>query len=253
MRFEDRVVLISGGASGIGAAAAERFVAEGAKVLVADINQDAGEQLCSRLGPSTRFVRADHTVSSDDVAAVAGAVSCWGGLDILFCNAGRGSFGTIECTSDSDLQADLDSHVLGPTRLVKAALPYLHTSAKADRGPSTVFTVSRASLKVRPNTATYAVAKHATLGLMRSLAVDLGPAGIRVNAVCPGMVDTALSRTMSAAYGGNADAMFGRFAAESPLGRTALDVANVVVFLASEEARGVHSQALVVDCGTHGI
>ena len=255
-RLSGRVALVTGGASGIGEATCRRFIEEGAKVAIVDINEERGRAIASQLGENALFLSGNHLNADDNVRAITEVTARWGGLDILFCNAGRGSSGTLEQTTEQSMQTDLDSHVLGPMKMVQAALSALKASAARNPLQSAVivFTASRSSLKARPNMVSYATAKHAELGLMRSLAEDLGPLNIRVNAVCPGMVETPLSHSMAAVYQADPDAIYRKLAAEAPLRRLArpVDVANVVLFLASDEAGAVHGHALLVDSGVHG-
>lgn len=255
-RLSGRVALVTGGASGIGEAACRRFIEEGAKVAIVDINEERGHVIANQLGENAVFLVGNHINHEDNARAIAQVIARWGGLDILFCNAGRGSSGTLEETTDQSMQTDLESHVLGPMKMVQAALPALKASAAQDPLQSAVivFTASRSSLKARPNMVSYATAKHAEVGLMRSLAEDLGPLNIRVNAVCPGMVETPLSHAMAAVYQADPDAIYKKLAAETPLRRLArpVDVANAVLFLASAEAAAVHGHALLVDSGVHG-
>ncbi|PWK91903.1 SDR family NAD(P)-dependent oxidoreductase [Fulvimonas soli] len=254
-RLSGRVALITGGASGIGEAACRRFLEEGAKVALVDIDEQRGPALAAELGADVLFLPGNHINRDDNARAIAAVVEHWGGLDILYCNAGRGSAGTLEETTDAAMQADLDSHVIGPMRMVQAALPALRASATRDarRSAAIVITASRSSLKARPNMLSYATAKHAELGLMRALAEDLGPMNIRVNAVCPGMVETPLSRSMAAVYRAEPDEIYRKLASETPLRRLAraVDVANAALFLASDEAAAIHGHALLVDSGVH--
>lgn len=251
-RLDGRIALVTGGASGIGEAACRRLVEEGARVVAVDIDAERGAALQTALGDALLFVQGSHLNREDNARAVAAALQQWGGLDLLFCNAGRGSSGAIDSVTDDAMQADFDSHVMGPLRMVQAALPALEKSAQAyPEGAAIVFTASRSGLTARPNMVTYSTGKHAEIGLMRSMALDLGPRNIRVNAVCPGMVVTPLSRSMAAVYNADFDEVTQRIAAETPLRRLARpeDVANAALFLLSPEAAAIHGHALLVDGG----
>ncbi|GAA0390609.1 dehydrogenase [Acrocarpospora corrugata] len=180
------IALITGGANGIGAAVAWRLAADGAQLVLADVNEAAGSALAAELGAV--YVRCDVSVLADNEAAVAAAVSAYGGLDLAFLNAGV----TTGCGlgEDFDLAAyrramgvNLDGVVFG----VHAALPALTAS-----GGTIVATASMAGMIGVESDPVYSASKHAVIGLVRSLAGQLAPAGIRVQALCPSFADTAI-------------------------------------------------------------
>lgn len=244
-RLEGKRAVISGGATGIGAASARRFVAEGATVAILDVNAEDGAALARELG--ARFYEADVA----DVAAVERAVEQaahdLGGLDIVFANAGVGTIrvgGTVESIEPERWDLTLDTNLRGVYALTRAALPHL----KAAGGGAIVMTSSSSALVgtgVRPTHA-YAAAKGALVSLARAMAVSYGPDNIRVNAVAPGLVRTRLTEDILG------DPERARAAVSRiPLRRYAApeELANVVLFLASDEASFVTGTLLVADGG----
>lgn len=257
-RLKEKVVLITGAASGLGAAAAGRCLEEGARVVCADLRGTDWSGEHPRLhghGDAFAGIRCDHTRPADCAAAVETALERWGRLDVLFNNAGVGYAGNFADVAPQALRRVFDVDFFGPWQMTAAALPALEASAADGRHANSVvlFTASAIGLRARPNCAPYGTAKAAVLGLVHSLALDLGPSNVRVNAICPGLVDTPASRAMTAGWSGRtSDDVFDDYRRLSPMGRIAEagDVAESVVFLASDEARAINSVALPVDYGT---
>ncbi|WP_020496230.1 SDR family NAD(P)-dependent oxidoreductase [Sciscionella marina] len=182
------VALVTGGAHGIGAAVARRFAAHQLDVVIADIEQDAGSELGAELGAI--FVRADVASESDNRAAVDAALTAFGRLDIVHLNAGIGGPGPI---SDGDFDREryrrtlavaIDGTVFG----IRAALPALAASG----GGAIVVTASLAGIAPAPFDPVYAAAKHAAIGLVRSMTPTVAESEVTLNAVCPGFVDTPM-------------------------------------------------------------
>jgi len=250
-RFSNKVVLVTGGASGIGESAVRQFVQEGAKVLIADIDSVKGEQLALQLGKSARFVVCDHSNNDACQFAVETCIKTWGTLDVLFNNAAGTGKSSVENCTDEHLMFMLNSSLIGPWKMTKAAIAALKSAAIRDPsfGASIVFTGSRASAIAAPENSPYIVSKHAILGLTRSLAVDLGSSNIRVNAVCPGIVPT--ERVMQKTAWGTPEEVLARFLLRTPLNRItqAHEIANTVLFLASTHASAITGQAIFVDGG----
>ncbi|MEO3855978.1 SDR family NAD(P)-dependent oxidoreductase [Acrocarpospora sp. B8E8] len=180
------IALITGGANGIGAAVARRLAADGAKIVLADVDDAAGQELAAGIG--ALYVRCDVSALADNEAAVAAALSAYGGLDLAFLNAGV----TSGCGLGEDFDlaryrramgVNLDGVVFG----VHAALPALTAS-----GGTIVATASMAGIVGVEADPIYAANKHAVVGLVRSLAGQLAPAGVRVQALCPSFADTAI-------------------------------------------------------------
>jgi NAD(P)-dependent dehydrogenase (short-subunit alcohol dehydrogenase family) len=182
---ENRAILVTGGANGLGAAMVRHFTAAGHRVAAADLDQDAGQALARATG--CLFVRTDVTVFADNQAAVGQAVAAFGGLDAVCLNAGVPGGTTTGEDFDPDryrrgMQVNLDGVVFG----ANAALPHLRA-----RGGAILVTSSVAGL-IPFADLYYATAKHAVIGLTRSLAQFLQADGITVNAICPGFADTRL-------------------------------------------------------------
>lgn len=250
-RLAGKVALITGAAAGIGAATARRFVAEGACVVIADIDEAAGAALARELGAAARFTACDHTDPGACDRAVGTAVKEFGALDILHNNAGDSRTAAFTDYADDEVLRRLDVLLLGYWKMSRSALPALLESARRDPDGSVILvTSSVAAIYARAHAAVYNVAKAGILGLMRTLAQEYGPQNIRVNAICPGAVDTGLLRRGTQAWGG-AEVVLPKFRAETPLRRLAEvdDIANAALFLASREARTISAHALVVDGG----
>jgi NAD(P)-dependent dehydrogenase (short-subunit alcohol dehydrogenase family) len=251
-RFHDRVAFVTGACSGIGRATVERFVAEGARVLAADIADDAGAELERRFGAALRYAHCDVTQPEQIERALARAVDSFGGLDIVFNNAGAGGQrgGLEELTFegfDATLALLLRSVVAG----TKFALPHL----KARGGGAIVNTSSISALASGHAPIAYSTAKAAVLHFTRLAAADLARHRIRVNAVVPGFIAT---RIFGASVGLDRDAaqsvaalLEAKGGALQPAGRTGRpdDIAEAVLYLASDAAGFVTGTHLVVDGG----
>jgi 3-oxoacyl-[acyl-carrier protein] reductase len=255
LEFADQVVIVTGGGGGIGAAAAERFAEYGARVVVADLNLEAAQEVANQIGARAFATRLDHTKVESCQACVGAALEKWNRVDVLCAVAGLGRTGAFESQGRDFLLSTVDINLVGPWQMAQAALPAL-ASAAAERpqiGSSIIFTSSGQGLHGAAGAAAYSAAKHGVIGLMRSLALELGPRNIRVTAVCPGFVATHANRQATAAWGDFETVKKG-FAEKTPLRRTAepVDIANAMVFLASDAGRMIHGHSLVVDGGVHG-
>ncbi len=246
-KLDGKVALITGGASGIGAATARRFIAEGCKVMLSDISSEKGEALARELGTNAAFVIGDHCIADDNERVVSATAAKFGWLDILYNNAGMPQRSPLDQLDEAVLRRLMDVNLIGPFLASKAAIPALRKSAAAGRAPCILFTASIQSIMVRPNFTAYGASKHGVGGLMSTLALELAPDGIRVNAVAPGPVDTALFRSIVTAGGGD----IGTFRDGIPLKRliTAEDVAAAAVFLCSADASAITGVLLPVDGG----
>ncbi len=233
--------VVTGGASGIGAATARLLAAEGAVVAVLDRDLPPAAERGSLLR-----VRAD--VSDDDAVrnAVRDAITQLGGLDILVNNAGVGAVGGVEDNPDDEWHRVLDVNVVGIVRVTRAALPALRASARA----AIVNTCSIAATAGLPQRALYSASKGAVAALTRAMAADLLPEGIRVNAVNPGTADTPwVGRLLAAAPDPQAERA--ALVARQPHGRLVSpdEVAAAIAFLASPESGSITGVALAVDGG----
>lgn len=251
-RLDGVTALVTGAASGIGKATAERFVAEGANVVLADINEAAGAALADGLGPRARFVRVDHNDRAQIRAAVAAALDAFGALDTVVANAGVSFAGSVDSADDAVLERVIGNNLVAQFKVAQEALPALRERVKGRHlQVSILFTASLQSLKAKPNFSVYTASKHGVIGMVRSLALELAPAGIRVNGVCPTVTDTPLLREFTVAMADDEEEAMRRFRATVPLGVMAepRDVAAAFAFLASPDARMITGHALTVDGG----
>ena len=236
--FEGLVAAVTGGASGIGLAAATLLAERGAQVAVLDLK------------PGDTGFRCD--VSSDDEVrtAIDAVVERFGRLDILVNNAGIGAQGDVTGNGDDEWHRVFDVNVVGMVRLARAALPHLKNSPSA----AIVNTCSIAAWAGLPNRALYSATKGAVLSLTLAMATDHLPDRIRVNCVCPGTADTPwVGRLLDAAADPAAERA--ALAARQPMGRlvTADEVANAIVYLASPLSASTTGTALAVDGGMYGL
>lgn len=243
MRFAGKTAIITGGASGIGAALARRFHAEGGCVMVADLNEAHGQALVAELGERAAFRRVDVTDAAGLVALADGTADHFGGIDMLFNNAGLGCYGLTPDLAIADwhrvIAVNLDAVFLG----CRAVIPHLI----ARGGGAIVNTASASGFAADYGFTAYNAAKAGVINYTRSLAIDHARDNIRANAVCPGPVDTLLLTT-------GVDAMPGvRAIWESavPARRFARpeEIAAAALFLASDDASAVTGAALPVDGG----
>lgn len=251
-RLAGKRALVTGGESGIGRAAVELFVAEGAQVHVVGLDTDLLQSLASDLGPEkVSTARANVADESVLAAAIASGAERWGGYDVVFSNAGIGcAVQPITEYAAEDFRKVLEVHVMGSFHTLKHAAPLL-----ADGG-SIIITASTAGLAGYANTAPYVAAKHAQVGLMRTAFKELAPRKIRVNTVNPGPTKTRLQDEIAVASTGAGDASSAAAAiAEGiPLGRynTPKEVAEAVLYLASDQSRAITGTTLVIDGGFLG-
>ncbi len=251
-RLAGKVALVTGAGSGLGRAVARRFAAEGAKVVVTDINVEHGRAVAEEIGANAAFISCDHTSSEQDARAAAFAVETYGALDIVHNNAGGPFTGPFEDVDDTTLERVMRVNLFGVMQMTRAVLPYLRESAARNpAGAALLYTSSLQGLKAKPNFSLYTVAKHGIIGLVRSLALELAPQNIRVNALCPTVVATPMLEAFLPGMAADHDEAMKRFRSTIPLGRMPEpeDVAAAALFLVSDEARMVTGAALPVDGG----
>lgn len=248
-RLDGRVAVVTGGAQGIGRACCEELAREGARVAMLDRNAEAGGAAGRALQEQkldVLFLQADVSREEDVAAAFARVEQRWGAADILVNNAGGNTCHDPVRMSSADWDAAMALNLKTAWLCARAALPGM-----VQRRAGVIVNVS--SLHARMTARgmfPYAAAKAGLTGLTRSLALEYGPAGVRVNAVLPGWTRTPPVEAWLARHG-DAQAEERRLAAVHPLGRfaEAREVARVVVFLASGDAAAITGAEIVVDCG----
>jgi len=248
-RLEGKVALVTGGGGSIGGATARAFAAEGAKVVVADIDADGVDRVVSELGAD---VAAAAVGDVTDSAAVAGAVQLaverFGGLHVAFANAGVfGSHATVAEYPEDVFDQVMAVNVKGSFLVCKHAM-----AAMGDGPGSIVINSSVVGLTSAPGILAYATAKHALVGLMRTAAQEGAPKGIRVNTIHPGPVDNRFQHTIEVgATGATEDEATAIFDGMIPLDRHARpdEIASAVLFLASDESSFVTGATIAADGG----
>lgn len=245
-RFEEKVVLVTGGSAGIGKATALAFAREGAKVVVAARREQEGVAVVKEIqaaGGSATFVRADVAVESDVARTIAHAIKTFGKLDVVFNNAGiEGKVGPIDTLEAADFDATFGVNVRGTWLVMKHALPHLtETKGAIVNNSSVVADLGMAGTTI------YAASKGAVATLTRTAAIEFVKAGVRVNAVSPGPIET----DMGSRFFGSIENIRGFAKTAVPSGAPGVpgDVAEAVLFLASSQASFVVGQTLTVDGG----
>ncbi|AFM20126.1 dehydrogenase of unknown specificity, short-chain alcohol dehydrogenase like protein (plasmid) [Mycolicibacterium chubuense NBB4] len=250
-RLQGRVAMITGAGSGIGRASAELFAAEGAAVAVVDLRADAAQETADKItasGGRALALAADVTSAQQVEAAVGQAVAEFGSLDLLYNNAGIDSRGSVAEATEEDWDRCFAVNVKGTFLCSKAVVPHLRDAG----GGAIVNQGSVAGLVAVPNFAAYCAAKGAVASLTRSMAVDLAPQRIRVNAICPGTVFTPLMEPMLRARGGgDLEAGLAKTLVKYPIGRlgTPEEIARVALFLSSDEASFMTGSIVAADGG----
>ena len=248
-RLDGQVTLVTGAASGIGKGIARRFVAEGARCVVVDIQDEPGLEFARELGPEAAvYTHADVAVENDVAAAVDLAVGRFGRLDCIVNNAGiLGAVGPIGSITAQAWQRTLDvllnSVFFGIKHAARAMTP--------QRSGSIVNIASTAGVRAGLGPHAYTAAKHAVVGLTQSAATELGRSGIRVNAIAPGATVSCMTAYVATGDASALDRAERLIARTVPLGRpgTPEDIANAALFLSSAEASWVNGAVLVVDAG----
>lgn len=251
-RLEGKVAIVTGGASGIGEGTVRLFAGEGARVLISDIQDARGEKLAEELGTNTAYLRTDVSQEDDVAGAVDYAVRKWGRLDCMYNNAGFGGVsGPIE---ELDMAAyDQTMGVL--FRGVVMGIKHAARVMKPQRSGSIVSTASVAGVGAIFGPHVYSAAKAAVIHISKTLAVELGEYGVRINAICPGGIATPIFGKGMGLSAEQADAtvdlMRQALAQSQPIQRAGLpqDIAEAALWLASDASSFVTGHALVVDGG----
>jgi 3-oxoacyl-[acyl-carrier protein] reductase len=239
-RLAGKVAIVTGGASGIGLATARRFAAEGAHVMIGDLNAEALAAVLSDAGDMVAGQECNVTNEDDVESLVRAAVERFGRLDIAFANAGTGSFATIVDGDQSEWMRVVNVNLLGPLLTVK------HAARQMRDGGSIVMTASLNAVQPAGGMSAYCCSKAAVAMLAQVAALELGPQRIRVNAIGPGLVRTGLTEAMWMMPG-----IVEEFDENAPLATTtsADDVASLVTFLASDEASSISGTLQLIDRG----
>lgn len=251
-RFQNQVVLITGGTSGIGQATVECFAAEGAHVAFTGRRQHLGSQLVDRIDQQfperVVYFPADHRLSQDCSRVVEQTLAAFGRIDILFNNAGIVTRGTAITTSEQDWEDTLALNVTAIWHMSRLVIPHMRQQG----GGVIINNASDWGMVGAKDALAYCTSKGAVIQMTRAMALDHARENIRVNAVCPG--DTFVERWLENGYFRGSGAVSDAEARQSddiPLGRVAevAEIARVVLFLASQEASFITGSALVVDGG----
>lgn len=247
MNFSGQVALVTGAAAGIGRATAQAFAAEGLKVVVSDVDVAGGEStvaLIQQAGGEALFVRCDVSKEAEVQALMTAVVEAYGRLDYAFNNAGiEIEKGKLNEGTEAEFDAIMGVNVKGVWLCMKYQLPLL----LAQGGGAIVNTASVAGLGAAPKMSIYSASKHAVIGLTKSAAIEFAKKKIRVNAICPAVIDTDMFRR---AY--EADPKKGEFVAGMhPVGRIGKveEIAAAVLYLCCDAAAFTTGQALAIDGG----
>jgi NAD(P)-dependent dehydrogenase (short-subunit alcohol dehydrogenase family) len=245
--FENKVALVTGGSSGIGRATALAFASEGARVVVSDVDSRGGEETVARIRErkgQALFIRADVSKADEVARLVASTVAAYGKLDCAFNNAGtEGTMATTDTCTEEDFDRIVAVNLKGVWLCMKHELAHM-----LPRGTGCVVNCSSiAGLVGFASAPAYVASKHGVVGLTRAAALETVKRGVRVNAVCPGIIRTAM---IDRATGGSAE-VEKQFLSQQPIGRmgTPEEVAAAVLFLCSDAASLITGQAVAVDGG----
>lgn len=248
MRLANKRIIISGASTGIGRASVKRFVAEGASVVVADINDRDGSELASRFDGKAHFVHCDVTSEDAIKALIEKTVSFLGGLDVLVSNAGLLTHRLVTETPAEEWDRMMAVNARGCFLMTKHGAPHL----KAAGGGSIVNMSSIAGLRGGPGAAAYAAAKAAVIGLTVATALEFARDKIRVNAICPGWIDTPFNQPAIDFMGGpDVQAQF--IQSHTPMQRqgTPDEVAALITYLVADESAFVTAQAISINGGAY--
>lgn len=247
-RLQDKVAVVTGGASGIGEGIVRRFLEEGARCVIADLQDERGAGLARELGEHTFFVHADVSDEAHVASLVDQAMAHFGRLDCMVNNAGiLGAVGPLAQTETAAWQRTIDvllnSAFYGIKHAARVMIPR--------RSGTIINTASTAGLRAGLGPHAYTTAKHGVVGLTQSAATELGRHQIRVNAIAPGATVSALTAYVSTGDASALDEASRRIARKVPLGRPGYprDIANAALYLASDESAWTNGAVLVVDAG----
>ena len=257
MRLTGKTAVVTGASTGIGRASAVCFAQEGARLVLADVQDAEGEALAraiTQAGGTACFVHADVSRGADNARMIDACVERYGRLDILFCNAGINLPKLLPQSSDEEIDRVLDVNVKGPLYAARHAIPIMLGQAEGGGGGGgagvILFTASKTGLVAQTDSPVYCASKGAVVLLAKALALDYATRGIRVNALCPGIIDTPMLQRFADAMPDPA-AAWAAYGAAQPMGRlgTPEECAAAALWLVSPDASFVTGVALPVDGG----
>ena len=243
-RFKDKVIVVSGGNSGIGLETVKGFLSEGAKVVFSGRRQEALDEVSAELSGEFKAVLADQGKTEDNKKLIDEAVAAYGKIDVLFVNAGVAYFVPADQIDEDHFDSQFNINIKGPAFLVKNAIPHLND------GGAIIFNTSVVHLKGFEAAAVYSATKGALRAYSRVLTTELAPRKIRVNVVAPGPIATPIYDKLGMPQEA-VEEMGKGFAASNPLKRfgNPKEIADAVLFLASDEASYVNGIELAIDGG----
>jgi meso-butanediol dehydrogenase/(S,S)-butanediol dehydrogenase/diacetyl reductase len=249
MRLKGKTAIITGGTTGIGRASAVLFAREGASVVVTDWRDDRSTPVMDEIaqaGGDGFFFKADVSRREDNERMIDVCIERYGKLDILFCNAGRFLPKLITESTDEEVEAIFSVNVMALIHASRHAIPHMLRQG----GGAILFDASIRGLGAQPGSPVYCSTKGAAVLLAKALALDYATQNIRVNALCPGIVDTPMLR-WGASQEADPEAALERYSSEQPIGRLATpeECAYVALWLVSDEASFVTGVAMPVDGG----
>ena len=249
MRFEGKTVVVTGGANGIGQSVCEILSSRGAAVSIIDQNESSGVEVCRKIveaGGKATFTSLDVSSFTSVEAAIKKTHADFGSVDALVVSAGIQRYGTALTTTEDQWNEVLAVNLKGAWNAARAVIPFMQQT-----GAGSIVNVSSVqALATQPNVLAYTISKHALIGLTRSLAIDFAKNNIRVNAVCPGSVDTPMLR-WAVSLDKNPEAVIDACNRMHPLGRIARpdEIAEVITFLLHESSSFVSGAVWTVDGG----
>ena len=251
MRFAGKVAVVTGGSTGIGRACAREFAAEGAAVVIADVNEAQGRELEASLEVEGGRARFHHTDVAQEASVARMAEMTgerFGGIDYLVNSAAVQSYGSVVTTDEDNWNRTIDINLKGIYLAAKHCIPRI-----AQRGGGAVTSIASVQgLMTQPGVAAYTATKGAVIAMTRTMALDHAAEGVRVNAVSPGSVDTPMLRSSAELFNpGAVEETVAEWGAVHPLGRVGQprEIARVVLFLSSDDASFMTGANVVVDGG----